>query len=517
MKKILYGLMSLCLVACDPAAENTGDVSGNNEISLSAEALSFLNTGDAIGDIASVTVTSSGSWTLIGKTEWCHPSVKEGTNGDVVTFTADANSEKESRSTTFSFVCGDRTAKLNVMQKENDVLEFYNDTYSVGMEGGEITVRVSSSSDFEYSVSEEDAGWIVPSEPSSVESKAVDLHLVKFTVNPTDEYVDREGKITFTCGRESKDVTVLQDRLIELKAEQDVYQVEANGGELVVKVSTNLPYTVTVPDAASSWLSFTPNPDAGTDPGEKVVREETFTISVQGEMTRAGKVTLTSADGSLVSSFIIMQKGSSPKVIEIPDDNFRAALADLSYVLTEGYEAPQCELTDLGQNAKEMNVSGKEIHSLEGIKNFPKVETLDCSNNYITHMDFRDTYVFTDYGDNYSNFDGNPIEEFIANKYIQYVKLQVESGRKGLVAPDGTASTKLRISGEKVTYVYVQYNKSLTKLDVSGTKVTNSSYCGCTGCAEGGRLSVYFPVGTYINSAFLPKNVDAYTGAPSEW
>lgn len=508
--------MSLCLVACDPAAENTGDVSGNNEISLSAEALSFLNTGEAIGDVASVTVTSSGKWTLIGKTEWCHPSVKEGTNGDVVTFTADANSEKESRSTIFSFVCGDRTAKLNVMQKENDVLEFYNDTYSVGMEGGEITVRVSSSSDFEYSVSEEDAGWIVPSEPSSVESKAVDLHLVKFTVNPTDEYVDREGKITFTCGRESKDVTVLQDRLIELKAEQDVYQVEANGGQLVVRVSTNLPYTVTVPDAASSWLSFTPNPDAGTDPGEKVVREETFTISVQGEMTRAGKITLTSADGSLVSSFIIMQKGSSPKVIEIPDDNFRAALADLSYVLTEGYEGPQCEITDLGQNAKEMNVSGKEIRSLEGIKNFSKVETLDCSNNYITHMDFSDTYVWAPYSGG-SNFDGNPIEEFIGGKYVQYVLLQCEGNRRGLVAPDGTASTKLRISGTSVLAVYVQYNAALTKVDLSGTGITSSSYCGCAGCADGGRLSVYFPLNTYISTAFLPKNVDAYLGAPSEW
>ena len=520
MKNLIYTIPALLLFAAacseDPVEPKTQD--DGSGIALSTTTLSFLNTGEAVDGAASVTVTSNADWTLIGKDDWCHPSVTEGKNGESVIFTADANPGAESRTAEFFFVSGSKTEKLYVMQKQNSVIELFKDEFDLPREGGDIAVRVSANEEVTVNIPAE-YQWITRVETPA--SKSLDLNVFYFHIAETDEYEQREGKIEFMSGGNTVPATVTQERKIELRVEQATYDAGPDGGTVEVVVHTNLPYSVDVPDVTSSWLTPDLDENAGTDPGNITTRTERFTVGTQGEMTRAGKITLTSLDGSLTTSFVIRQRGSNPKTIEIPDENFRQALADISYVIIDGYEAPECELSDLGQNATEMNVSGKNIESIEGIRNFPNVQNLDCSNNLITKMDFSDTKVWTNTSGTGSKIAGNPIEEIIGGKYINGIILNCESSNAGqagvgLTGADGVASTKLRVSGPAITWVAIHYNPKLEKIDLSALSgFSPYSFGGSTGCAT--PFKAYFATGTDLTYVYVPAGAEYIAGPPTDW
>lgn len=518
MKKIFYIMAFLSVAASCTDVVPEPDSQDNSAIELSTSSLTFLNTGEPV-DAASVVVESSGTWTLIGRTDWCYPSVNEGRSGETVTFTADINPGSDARTAEFSFVCGSRTEKLYVMQKHSNVIELYKDEFSLPQEGGQIAVRVSANAEVSVTIPQEALSWIEQAESPS--AKSLDLSVFYFNIKPTDQYTDRNASLVFSSEGVSAEAEVSQDRKIEITVGQAIYNAGPSGGTIEVKVRTNLPYSVDVPETVSSWIDADLDPNAGTDPGDIVVRTEKFTVGPQTEMSRAGRITLTAIDGSLSASFVISQKGSNPKIINIPDENFRTALSELSYVISDGYKAPQCELTDLGQNATELNVSGRNIRSLEGLSNFPGIETLDCSCNYITRMDFSGTKVYTAYGKG-SKLSGNPVEEIIGGDYITCIEVncaQSPGGEPGLglVAPDGTASKKLRISGDNIQYVYVQYNPYLEKLDISSCpKITGYFYGGFTGCSiYNPPFVVYFPTGADVSSPV--SGAEYIAGPPTEW
>ena len=421
MKKAFYIIVSLFVAVSCADVNVEPEPQDNPEISLNVSSLSFLNSGEAI-DGASVVVESSAGWTLIGRTDWCHPSVTEGTSGETVTFTADVNSGADSRTTEFSFVCGSKTVKLHVMQKQTDAIELYKDEFSIPASGGQIVVRASATDEVSVNIPDEYSGWIELASDSgtasaasgNVVTKGMDLNVFYFNINETDKYNAREGRIAFTSGANTVWAEISQDKKIELSVDNASYSVGPDGGTVTVTVRTNLPYSVDVPQTTSSWLTPNLDPDSSEAPDDLVTRTEKFVAGPQSEMSRAGRITLTSLEGNLTTTFFIIQKGSSPKVIEIQDENFRKALDELAFVITEGYTDTRCELSDLGQNSTEMNVSGKNIRSIDGISNFPNVTTLDCSNNLITVLDLRGTNVWSAYGTG-SKIYGNPLEEIHGN------------------------------------------------------------------------------------------------------
>lgn len=93
------------------------------------------------------------------------------------------------------------------------------------------------------------------------------------------------------------------------------YIVEAKGGDVVVKVTTNIEYDVVIPEAAS-WLSL-----ADT----RAVREETLTFSVvenDDVEARMVEVLLVDADGKQLQSITINQNGADPVFVTDGEGNY---------------------------------------------------------------------------------------------------------------------------------------------------------------------------------------------------
>ena len=111
------------------------------------------------------------------------------------------------------------------------------------------------------------------------------------------------------------------------------YVVEAKGGDVVVKVTTNIEYEVVIPEAAS-WLSL-----ADT----RAVREETLTFSVVENddiEARMVEVLLVDADGKELRSITINQNGADPVFTIDGEGNYivEAVGGDISVKVTTNLE-----------------------------------------------------------------------------------------------------------------------------------------------------------------------------------
>lgn len=488
MKKIVSILcLSLLFFACsDDNEKEIGEI--GNKISVSSEALAFQNTGEAVGGNNSVKIESDGDWRLSGKKTWCRPSATEGKNGETVTFEVDPNSETDSRSTTFSFICGSQVAKVVVTQSQDDLIDIYKDNFEVSRHGEVITVRVNASNEVNYEIPDNSKDWISlapESEGQEQNTRSLGTSLFRFKVNENDIYKNRTGHIVLhSAGGISKDVTVLQDRRIDLNPEKLIYEIPANGGSVNVQISTNLAYKVVVPEYAKSWVTYKAPSGEMEEPEDLETFNEQFTIKLQGEMTRACKIELQALDGSLNTTLTFKQKGSNPQMIEIPDENFRKCLADNSYILNETGNAT-CEMTDLGANLTSLDVSKQGIHSLEGIKMFKKLNSLTCKSNYLKTIDIDGMNIST------LNADENALETMIGGSApVSNVNLSVSSysNSKGLIDPDGNKSTTFTVSGSNVQMVQIIGNSNLGYLNA--VQCPRCFYIAVSGCKPGMKIHV---------------------------
>ena len=95
-----------------PATLTVMQEAGNSTISVAPSSITAL----AEGDSQSVTVTSSGPWTMSGNAKWCTPSATSGPTGGTISLRIAPNTSDKERSVTYTFTCGKQTATLTVTQ-----------------------------------------------------------------------------------------------------------------------------------------------------------------------------------------------------------------------------------------------------------------------------------------------------------------------------------------------------------------------------------------------------------------
>ena len=111
MKYFLHIIVLLSFFAasaCDPVEQRP------QHISLSSKEAVI----DYQQQTMSITVTSSGVWTLTGTHDWALQSVKEGKSGDVVLITVQENASGSDRKAVFTFRCGEAVATYFLTQQK---------------------------------------------------------------------------------------------------------------------------------------------------------------------------------------------------------------------------------------------------------------------------------------------------------------------------------------------------------------------------------------------------------------
>ena len=118
----LAAIVLLFTVGCSKAAtEVNSQDDREDETPESPYAVSVnpaSKTIPAEGDTFSAIVSSSADWTMSGEASWCEPSKTSGSNEDAVTFTVHQNTTESERTVTYTFQCGDESAKLTITQSQ---------------------------------------------------------------------------------------------------------------------------------------------------------------------------------------------------------------------------------------------------------------------------------------------------------------------------------------------------------------------------------------------------------------
>ena len=194
---------------------------------------------------------------------------------------------------------------------EKPVFEINGDgNYIVEAVGGTVAVKVTTNLEYDVVIDKEAQSWL-----SVADTRAVREETLIFTVAENESFDERSATVEL----KGADGKVLQSVSFKQKGVEKVfdtdsegnYIVEADGGTVAVKVTTNLEYDVIIPNEALAWISL-----ADT----RAVREETLTLNVaknEGSEERSATVNLCAKGGDILQCFNISQKAQP--VIDFAD------------------------------------------------------------------------------------------------------------------------------------------------------------------------------------------------------
>lgn len=451
MKKWIFFLTAALLATACGNDDTEGVNDNGGRVEIDHTSLTFA----AAGESFNVTVSSEGEWRLAGRKTWCHPSAERGQDGAVVTFTADANTEYDTRSETFTFICGSRTVDLVVSQQQCNLFDAGSKRdFIVGPEGGGVTLVVSSNLDYTYRIeSDSEEPWLV--DHNTEQTRSVSEEWFYFEVPANDTYGPREASIIFEAdGMQPITVSVTQEQNVGIRLTPDRFEfqdIEAH--RIEVEVLANVPYTIEIPETCD-WVTLVENP------ATRALESRTLTFDVAAsKSSRNVTITVRQTDGDVETSLFISQRNPNAQLVSIPDANFRDALYSEGLILDASAE--MCELTEKGIAATSFDfLPVNVLEDLTGIEAFENLEMLFCNNNKIKRLDLSGNpnlmMVVMDY---------NPLEELILGD-VNITSLNLSSKLMYNQYPT-IYSSQFKVSSTKLQTLDVSSNSQLKTIDVS--------------------------------------------------
>lgn len=190
-----------------------------------------------------ITNTQNGvQWLTIDKTVG-----SSGNNN--VTFTAQENPTYEDRSVIVLFNSGDTVRNIRVNQKRLEAITLTSDKFEVSADGGTINVKVNYSTDYEVTIPDDYKSWI---HRKTNATRGLESSTISFTIDPSEEYEKREGRIYFKARDEEEVVTVYQAGSGILVLSQNEYNLTSTEQEFSIDISSNFDFSMEMPDV--DWL-----------------------------------------------------------------------------------------------------------------------------------------------------------------------------------------------------------------------------------------------------------------------
>lgn len=278
--------------------------------------------------------------------------------------------------------------------------------YTVKAKGGDVVVKVTTNLEYNVIIPDE-ASWL-----SLAESRAVREESLTFSVEENEELEQRSAVISIVDaeGKELDSITITQEGAepVFTTDGEGNYIVKAEGGDVVVKITTNLQYDVIIPDEAS-WLSLAES---------RAVREESLNFIVEKNQEleeRSVLVELKGADSEVLQRITIKQEGADPMFksnaeseywveakggevlievttnlqydIVIEDDASWVTLADTRAVREETLRFKASENEELEERSAVVDLKSVDGELLQSFtikqKGADPVFTTDGENNYI--------------------------------------------------------------------------------------------------------------------------------------
>lgn len=185
--------------------------------------------------------------------QWLTIDPMRGNSGsNKVVFTTEENNTYEDRSVTVQLNTGDTIRNIRVNQKRLKAITLTSDVYQVAAAGGTINVGLNHSMDYDIIIPDDYKSWIHLASSSANTRSQLEATSIAFTIDPSEEYEKREGKIYFTAGGEEEVVTVYQAGEGQLILSQNEYNLNSDEQEFTIDINSNFDFSIQMPDV--DWL-----------------------------------------------------------------------------------------------------------------------------------------------------------------------------------------------------------------------------------------------------------------------
>lgn len=371
--------------------EQGGQQPAETVLNLSVTSLTLDNNGNA----KTFSIVANGEWTLTNGSTWCKTDKTGGKGNAVVSVTAFPHEEYDDRSTNLTVKSGKKTQVLAVTQKKKDALLLTEEKYTLGQEGGTITVEVKSNLTYSVTIPSAHRDWI--KETSTPATKALTTAYKHFAIAPNPDNAAREGIIVFkdNGGSLADTVRIFQARREELILLQDRHFLSAAAQTLSVDLQTNVDYEVIIP-AASDWITLSASP--------AVERADLLRLDIAANPTRnqrSGEVVVADRNGTLADTLHIVQEGKAWTVCR--EDVTLTSVEEIKEFIAQGYdevysltiEINDPDFTDLSafsnhqtKKISYLYIRCPHLQSFQGMAGLEEVGSLYLTGNYPSLVSF---------------------------------------------------------------------------------------------------------------------------------
>ena len=202
-----------------------------------------------------LTFSTNVSWTASvsatrGGVDWLSVTPTSGEPGvNTLAVRANENTTYDDRNAVITITAGDSIRRVFVNQKQLDALTLTADRFEVPAKGDKITIEVKANIAYEMVIPDEYKSWI---HASAAATRGLTTTTNTFTIDPSEEYDKREGKIIVKANGKEETVTVYQAGSGILTLTQNEFNINSSAQEIAIEISSNFDYTVNLPSV--DWI-----------------------------------------------------------------------------------------------------------------------------------------------------------------------------------------------------------------------------------------------------------------------
>jgi len=228
------------------------------EISVPAGSEDFFAKGldfDSPAAEKKITFTTNVPWTISvsntnGENDWLSVSP---TNGDAgthnITVKVNANQTYDNRNSVLTISAGDSIRKVFINQKQLDALTLTANRFEVPVMGGTVNVEVKANIDYQVIIPDEYKSWIHIVNNST---RSLSTSFVSFSIDKSEDYDKREGKIIISSKGKEEIVTIYQTGEGILTLTKNEFNLSNSSQEISIEINSNFDYAVEMP--AVGWV-----------------------------------------------------------------------------------------------------------------------------------------------------------------------------------------------------------------------------------------------------------------------
>jgi uncharacterized protein YjdB len=230
------------------------------EISFPAGTIDYFNNSIDFDQKASnktIEFISNVPWSIsIDKTrdgsEWCYVSPSHGEAGsNKITISVLDNNNFEERNAVLRLSYNDSVKTIIVNQKQLDALTSTTNRFEVPVEGGVIEIEVSANVKYEALIPTEYQSWI-HRENSNTKTRALSKSIIKYRIDPSEEYDKREGSIIIQSGDLVETINVYQAGEGIMTLTNKEFNLDSSEQDIKIEIKSNFEYSVEMPNV--DWI-----------------------------------------------------------------------------------------------------------------------------------------------------------------------------------------------------------------------------------------------------------------------